>query len=229
MNKLRNILVTYRQDDAPDSIRSLLSGLEKHFKNARSVAIADDRAVPAAHADVSQSAQCDVLVTVIGPDWVGALDSAGHRRLDNPVDFVHQQIKSALHAGVRIIPVLLDGAKMPGAGKLPTELKPFARRKAIACAHEYWERDSRRVIWAIEKALRLAEFKKQRIEKEQQRIARQQIAAVRDGLHRDQMWQNTSRRGVLFLAGAVVALALLGGLGWIWEARWRELTRKQRH
>jgi hypothetical protein len=35
-----------------------------------------------------QVARCDVLIAVIGKNWLGAADEAGERRLDNPEDFV---------------------------------------------------------------------------------------------------------------------------------------------
>jgi hypothetical protein len=166
-----NILVIFRQDDPPDRIGLLLSKFEKHFGSACLILGADGAGPPETGGDPTpldaQTASCDVLVILIGPSWLTARDSIGECRLNNPHDLVRQQIKSALLAGVRIIPVLLDDAEMPRAGTLPTDLKRFARRKPFRCQQEHWEGDCSLVVSKIENALREAEFKKQRNLKKQ--------------------------------------------------------------
>jgi len=58
-------------------------------------------------------AKCDVLIAVIGKNWVTSKDDHGDRRLDNPEDFVRMEIGVALKRKIRVIPVLVDGALMP--------------------------------------------------------------------------------------------------------------------
>ena len=58
-------------------------------------------------------AKCDVLIAVIGKNWVTFKDDHGDRRLDNPEDFVRMEIGVALKRKIRVIPVLVDGALMP--------------------------------------------------------------------------------------------------------------------
>ena len=65
------------------------------------------------------------------PRLVGRADEAGARRLDDPGDFVRIEVAAALRAGVRVIPVLVDGAQMPRSHGLPEDLKPLARRHAL--------------------------------------------------------------------------------------------------
>ena len=64
-------------------------------------------------------ASCRAFILVIGPRWVNAVDANGHRRLDDPEDYVLLEVVTALKAGVRVIPALVDGAKMPKAEELP--------------------------------------------------------------------------------------------------------------
>src|SRR5207245_2645544 len=52
---------------------------------------------------------CKVLLAVIGPSW---LDNLARRLLDRN-DFLRIEISEALKRGVRVIPVLIDGSKMP--------------------------------------------------------------------------------------------------------------------
>ena len=74
----------------------------------------------------SQVAACDVFLAVIGPNWLDAKDDDGRRRFDNPDDFVMIEIAAALARNIRVIPVLVDGARTPKADKLP-ELNKAAR------------------------------------------------------------------------------------------------------
>ena len=58
---------------------------------------------------------CNVLIAVIGRNWNSIADRDNRRRLDDPDDFVRIEIEAALERGIRVIPVLVDGATMPKA------------------------------------------------------------------------------------------------------------------
>ena len=64
-------------------------------------------------------ASCDVLLALIGPLWLTITDENGHRRLDNPEDWVRLEIETALKRKIRVIPILVDEARMPQASELP--------------------------------------------------------------------------------------------------------------
>jgi hypothetical protein len=82
------------------------------------------------------------VLVVIGPNWLGVRDESGGRRLDNPDDFVAIEIAGALARDIRVIPVLVDGARMPKAGELPDSLKPLARRQAVDVRHSHFGHDA---------------------------------------------------------------------------------------
>jgi hypothetical protein len=77
---------------------------------------------------------CDVLLVVIGPKWL----SASVRRLDKPNDFVRVEIETALARDIRVVPVLIDGARMPQAEDLPESLRPLVYRQAVGLVHAVW-------------------------------------------------------------------------------------------
>ena len=56
---------------------------------------------------------CDVLLALIGPQWLTITDENGQRRLDNPEDFVRLEIETALTRKIRVIPILADEARIP--------------------------------------------------------------------------------------------------------------------
>ena len=76
--------------------------------------------------------QCDVLLVIIGPDWLNIRenDNPELRRLDNPNDLVRIEVESGLsNASTLVIPVLVKGALPPAATALPESLHGLAGRQ----------------------------------------------------------------------------------------------------
>jgi tetratricopeptide (TPR) repeat protein len=94
-------------------------------------------------------AKCDVLIAVIGKNWLTCQDDRGNRRLNKPGDFVRMEIGAALDREIRVIPVLLDGASMPGADDLPENLKLLVLHNALTITETSFEDDCKRLINAI--------------------------------------------------------------------------------
>jgi len=100
----------------------------------------------------TQVSACEVMIVVIGPQWLAA-GPDGRRRLDDPHDFVHIEIATALSRKIRVIPVLVDGASMPGAGALPEALRPLARRQATRLSHDRFNADGQGLVTALKESL----------------------------------------------------------------------------
>lgn len=92
---------------------------------------------------------CDVLIAVIGKTWVNIQDKEGHRRLDNPEDFVRVEIQAALERNIPLIPLLVGGAGMPKASELPEPIAKLARRHAMKMSDERFRADATRLIEQI--------------------------------------------------------------------------------
>jgi hypothetical protein len=75
--------------------------------------------------------QCEVLLAVIGRDWLSASDETGNRRLDLPGDYVRIEIESALKRNIPVIPLLVRRASMPGAEDLPESIREFSLRNGM--------------------------------------------------------------------------------------------------
>lgn len=63
-----------------------------------------------------------VFLVLIGPSWLTVRGPGGTRRLIEKGDYVRIEIETALEAGVEIIPLLIDGAKMPSRRQLPESI-----------------------------------------------------------------------------------------------------------
>ena len=57
---------------------------------------------------------CQAFLTVIGPSWLDAKDETAGRRINRPDDFIAVETATALAHNIPVIPVLVDGAHMPG-------------------------------------------------------------------------------------------------------------------
>jgi hypothetical protein len=77
--------------------------------------------------------QADVLLALIGPDWLGATD-AGAVRMHEKTDPVRVEIETAMARKMLIIPVLVNGATMPDVTMLPAEFGNFAYLNAAEVA-----------------------------------------------------------------------------------------------
>ncbi len=93
--------------------------------------------------------KCDALVAVIGRAWNPVSDKDRGPRIDDPIDFVRVEIETALARGVRVIPVLVDGAAMPRAEDLPESLKKLTRRQGIEISHARFDSDAERLTEAL--------------------------------------------------------------------------------
>lgn len=92
----------------------------------------------------------DVLLVVIGPEWQSMTTELGSR-ISDPADYVHIEVRTALQHDIRIIPVLLQGAKMPAPRTLPPQLESLLRRQALTLNDATFESDIARLLVRLER------------------------------------------------------------------------------
>jgi hypothetical protein len=136
-----SIFINYRRNDSQTYANSLYDWLSEQygddnvFKDVETIEPglrweeAIDRAVGAA----------DVMLVVIGPRWLA--DSDGRRRIDEPRDFVRREIEKALERNIRVIPVLVGGAKEPSAEELPEPLRDLIEYQSFTLNDERMRAD----------------------------------------------------------------------------------------
>jgi hypothetical protein len=96
---------------------------------------------------------CVVLVALIGRQWATLTDEQGRRRLDDPRDFVRFEIHAAFERQVRVIPVLVDGARSLQHEQLPADLLKLARLNALELSYGWYEYDVGRLLDLIHQLL----------------------------------------------------------------------------
>jgi hypothetical protein len=142
------VFINYRRDDSIGMAGRLHDRLAQTFGRDNLFMDVDNIPVGRDFADYlnSQVTACDAMLTVIGPNWLTAKDENGQRRLDNSEDFVVIEIGVALARNIPVVPVLVDGARMPKASELPDSLKPLVRRQAVEMRHAHFGKDAEALI-----------------------------------------------------------------------------------
>jgi hypothetical protein len=147
------IFLCYRRRDAGGYARAICDQLIRRFEGDR--VFLDVQTIeggqPWDETIKRAVAASDVLVVLIGPDWL--IDREGVRRLDEQNDPVRREIMTALDRDVPIVPVLLQGAVMPEESALPEHIQMLTRKQAIDVTDSDWDRSMERVIAAVERFL----------------------------------------------------------------------------
>jgi TIR domain len=146
------IFISYRREETAYPAGWLYDRLADRFgkgqvfKDVDSIQLGDDFVEVIASAVGS----CDVLLALIGDEWLTVTDAHGRRRLDDPDDFVRLEIEAALTRDVRVIPILVDGARMPRADELPDSLAGLVRRQALELSPARFDFDTGRLLKVLD-------------------------------------------------------------------------------
>jgi TIR domain len=149
------IFISYRREETAYPAAWLFDRLADRygggqvFKDVDSIQLGDDFVEVITRAVGS----CDVLLALIGGDWLTITDEHGRRRLDDPDDFVRLEIEAALTRRVRVIPILVEGAQMPRADELPDSLVKLVRRQALELSPTRFEADTSRLLKVLDMTL----------------------------------------------------------------------------
>jgi hypothetical protein len=156
---MQNIFISYRRDDASDVTGRIADVLKSKFgedvlfKDVDSIPLGTDFRRVIADA----VGRCDVLLAIIGDDWLDAREESGGRRIDEPNDFVHIEIRAALERDIPVIPVLVELTNMPQDKDLPEPLRPLAFRNAISVrADPDFHNDMERLCRALSSVVKQA-------------------------------------------------------------------------
>jgi len=145
------VFISYRREDASGFAGRLHEALSRHFGDRRIFRDVDTIRPGADFADVIHESlgSCGAFVVMIGREWL--VDSRGRRRLDDPEDWVRQEVAIALERDdVVVFPVLVEGAAMPSAEDLPGPLRALARQNATELSDSRWDYDLARLVTELD-------------------------------------------------------------------------------
>jgi TIR domain len=165
------VFISYRREESAYAAGWLFDrlvdrfGRGQIFKDIDSIQLGDD------FVEVITTAvgSCDVLLALIGEQWLTITDEHGTARLNNPDDFLRLELEAALTRDVRVIPILVEGARMPRAEQLPPSLAKLVRRQALELSPSHFESDTSRLLSVISSTLAGAATRARREAEEQAR------------------------------------------------------------
>lgn len=139
------VFISYRRDDTAGHAGHLYADLVAQF-GADRVFMDTETIEPGAdfterlRREIESS---DVLIALIGKRWLV-------RRLREPQDYVRLEIQLALDRKLRVIPVLVQGARMPSVTQLPESIGDLSHRNALEISNSRWGHDVKELVAALE-------------------------------------------------------------------------------
>lgn len=194
------VFLSYRRDDTSGHTGRLYDRLSARFGDDQIFMDVDalEPGVDFARRIVEVIEDCQVVLVMIGPDWLTMTDAEGNRRLDVSRDFVRMEIETSLQHDIRVVPVLVQDTAMPSTTDLPPALGELAYRNAIELSDIQWHRDVDRLVRFLETIPGAQEAPAGR------------VARVRDRV------RSATRMQLVLLALGVVAV----GFGVVLAVRW---------
>lgn len=145
------IFISYRRADTAQAASWLFNRMTEHFGQQQVIKDVD----PAPYGgNVAQAigaavASCDVLILMIGPHWMAVTGEGLH----DPNDYVRLAMEAALTRGILVIPVTVDGARMPMHGELPPSLASMAGQPAFEVSMSNFDAQSGQLLRILDQSI----------------------------------------------------------------------------
>jgi hypothetical protein len=150
LNSPNKVFISYRRDDGAATAARIGDRLRSGIGQSR-VFMDLDNLRPGQRWDQELEnalAECTVLIAIIGHRWMHLLNQ---RMNSKEPDYVREEIAGALRLGLRVIPVLIEGAALPDRHNLPSDLRDLVMYQKFSIAHERFGRDMDELIASIRK------------------------------------------------------------------------------
>ena len=98
----------------------------------------------------------DVMLTLIGNQWINIRDNQKRLRIKNAGDHVRLELAEALQLStIKVIPVLIDKVPFPDAKSLPADLQSLRKLNAVDFYSYEYNKSAERILTEIERTLSL--------------------------------------------------------------------------
>jgi len=137
------VFISYRREDSSGHAGWLRQGLAERLGRDQVFMDIDTIKPGVDFVEVIERAvaECDVLLVLIGKEWLTTTGADGCRRLDNPEDYHRLEVEAALKRKIPVIPTLVQDATVPAASELPETLQTLTRRNAFKLDDTKWPSD----------------------------------------------------------------------------------------
>jgi formylglycine-generating enzyme required for sulfatase activity len=134
------VFISYRHGDAAGTASHIGDVLAKEYGDARVFHDVTNIGPGKLYREVIEEGldKCNIFLAVIGERWASPTNL---ERLKKEEDLVRIEVATALRRDVVTIPVLVDGAPVPEAETLPSDLVGLTDRHAITLRNDKWKLD----------------------------------------------------------------------------------------
>lgn len=136
------VFINYRRNDSKSEARNLNNDLENAFGKGFVFRDIDDIRSGTIWIDKLKEAgsYAKVIIAVVGPNWL-QLNDAGVSRLNDPKDWVRQELEQAIKDNKKIIPVLVKGGTLPSPTAIPATLHRLFDHQSFELRDDKWNLD----------------------------------------------------------------------------------------
>jgi hypothetical protein len=152
---MARVFISYRRDDGEGFAGRLYDrlsarfGQDNVFMDVDAIPIGDE--FPATIQ--RQLDQCDAMVVVIGPRWLGRTEKQ-QPRIFMTSDWVRREVAMGLKKNRLVVPVLVGGASMPMASELPEDLLGLLERQSWEIRPQAFQQRVNEMTGLLEQALK---------------------------------------------------------------------------
>lgn len=187
-----SVFISYRREDTSGEAGHLAEDLAERFGRA-SIFMDVNSISPGVNFEERIEhalAACQVTLVLIGDRWLTSALPNGNRRIHEEDDYVREEIAAALgRADVTVVPVLVEGAKMPPAEELPADIASLAKINVFELSNKRWRYDLDQLC----------------------DIARRNETAWKRFLWTVPRWAKLGALALAGVAAAAIAIAVVGG------------------
>lgn len=149
IKKTPKIFISYRRADSlvwVELLRHKLVekfGVGNVFVDIKEIDLGDDFA----RIIEQRIGSCNILLAIIGPNWLSVVDENGQRRIERPDDYVRHEIAVALSRKIEVIPIFVASARPPKRNDLPQDIADLAERSGYELRDSHLHQD---MDWLID-------------------------------------------------------------------------------
>jgi hypothetical protein len=152
---MSGVFISYRRAENSRHAGRLFDRLSQRFPNSHVFMDVAGIEAGSDFVEVIQTAlnTCNVMLVVIGREWLTCTDGNGSRRIDNSGDFVHLEILTALKRKLPVMCVLVNGGTMPTSEVLPDDLKELTEAPSFSVRDGQWDHDLQKLFVTLRRLL----------------------------------------------------------------------------
>ena len=144
------LFISYRRDDTLNVAGRMktelerVPGVRRVFFDLDTIEYGENFETRIATA-LRESSHC---LVVMGRRWAGP-KADGAARIAEPEDFVRQEVTTALASKTQVLPILVDGARMPNRDELPDDVAPLSSLNAFELRSKHFTKDLETIVETI--------------------------------------------------------------------------------